>query len=108
MLTGVAQGIITGIRGLCNGLGPALFGFIFYLFHVDLEKSDSPEVTISTMLINGTHISTKPAETIVPPGTEVSINNGFCFVLLFTIHVHYCVLAYLFSFVTVLYEIRHP
>lgn len=39
---GVAQGIITGIRGLCNGLGPALFGFIFYLFHVDLnENSDS-------------------------------------------------------------------
>ncbi|XP_059159087.1 hippocampus abundant transcript 1 protein-like isoform X2 [Physella acuta] len=37
---GVAQGVVTGIRGLCNGLGPALFGFIFYLFHVDLnEKS---------------------------------------------------------------------
>lgn len=38
--SGVAQGVVTGIRGLCNGLGPALFGFIFYLFHVDLnEKS---------------------------------------------------------------------
>ncbi|KAK2149889.1 hypothetical protein LSH36_433g03047 [Paralvinella palmiformis] len=36
---GVAQGVITGIRGLCNGLGPALFGFIFYLFHVDLTES---------------------------------------------------------------------
>ncbi|ESN92010.1 hypothetical protein HELRODRAFT_194478 [Helobdella robusta] len=36
---GVAQGVITGIRGLCNGLGPALFGFIFYLFHVDLNES---------------------------------------------------------------------
>lgn len=36
---GVAQGVITGIRGLCNGLGPALFGLIFYLFHVDLNET---------------------------------------------------------------------
>jgi len=37
---GLVQGMITGIRGLCNGLGPAMFGLIFYLFHVDLnEKS---------------------------------------------------------------------
>uniref|UniRef100_A0ACB8EQW1 Hippocampus abundant transcript-like protein 1 n=1 Tax=Sphaerodactylus townsendi TaxID=933632 RepID=A0ACB8EQW1_9SAUR len=34
---GVVQGIITGIRGLCNGLGPALYGFIFFLFHVELN-----------------------------------------------------------------------
>lgn len=45
LIPGVAQGIITGIRGLCNGLGPALFGFIFYLFHVDLnENSESSDV----------------------------------------------------------------
>ena len=25
------------MRGLCNGLGPAMFGVIFYLFHVDLN-----------------------------------------------------------------------
>uniref|UniRef100_A0A3B5A724 Hippocampus abundant transcript 1 protein-like n=1 Tax=Stegastes partitus TaxID=144197 RepID=A0A3B5A724_9TELE len=30
---GVVQGMITGIRGLCNGLGPALYGFIFFLFN---------------------------------------------------------------------------
>ena len=42
---GVAQGVITGIRGLCNGLGPALFGFIFFLFHVDLNV-DAPESSI--------------------------------------------------------------
>ncbi|NXA37166.1 MF14B protein, partial [Eudromia elegans] len=35
---GVVQGIITGIRGLCNGLGPALYGFIFFLFHVELSE----------------------------------------------------------------------
>uniref|UniRef100_A0A4W5QS02 Hippocampus abundant transcript 1a n=1 Tax=Hucho hucho TaxID=62062 RepID=A0A4W5QS02_9TELE len=42
---GVVQGVITGIRGLCNGLGPAFYGFIFYLFHVeltDLDAVDSP------------------------------------------------------------------
>ncbi|XP_070562649.1 hippocampus abundant transcript 1 protein-like isoform X2 [Ptychodera flava] len=41
---GVAQGMITGIRGLCNGLGPALFGFIFYLFHVQLDVEETPEL----------------------------------------------------------------
>ncbi|CAD6194050.1 unnamed protein product [Caenorhabditis auriculariae] len=34
---GTVQGVITGIRGLCTGFGPALFGFVFYLFDVDLE-----------------------------------------------------------------------
>ena len=43
-LTGVAQGIITGIRGLCNGLGPAMFGCVFYMFHVNLsEDSKNPD-----------------------------------------------------------------
>ncbi|VDK43456.1 unnamed protein product [Anisakis simplex] len=34
---GAVQGVITGIRGLCQGLGPALFGFIFYQFNMDLN-----------------------------------------------------------------------
>lgn len=34
---GTVQGVITGIRGLCQGFGPALFGFIFYLFDMDLN-----------------------------------------------------------------------
>ncbi|KAA0714494.1 Hippocampus abundant transcript 1 protein [Triplophysa tibetana] len=33
---GAVQGMVTGIRGLCNGLGPAMFGFIFFLFNVEL------------------------------------------------------------------------
>ncbi|KAJ8374622.1 hypothetical protein SKAU_G00052020 [Synaphobranchus kaupii] len=40
---GVVQGMITGIRGLCNGLGPALYGFVFYLFHVELNEMDAVE-----------------------------------------------------------------
>lgn len=42
-LSGVVQGMITGIRGLCNGLGPALYGFVFYLFHVELSEMDPAE-----------------------------------------------------------------
>ncbi|KAF2349119.1 Major facilitator superfamily associated domain [Trinorchestia longiramus] len=38
---GVVQGIVTGVRGLCSGLGPAMFGFIFYIFHVDLSETPS-------------------------------------------------------------------
>ncbi|XP_062854373.1 hippocampus abundant transcript-like protein 1 [Trichomycterus rosablanca] len=37
---GAVQGMITGIRGLCNGLGPAFFGFIFFLFNVELNEID--------------------------------------------------------------------
>lgn len=44
---GVAQGVVTGIRGLCNGLGPALFGLIFYLFHVNLNDTTDIEDKIT-------------------------------------------------------------
>uniref|UniRef100_A0A8C7X6U3 Major facilitator superfamily (MFS) profile domain-containing protein n=1 Tax=Oryzias sinensis TaxID=183150 RepID=A0A8C7X6U3_9TELE len=37
---GVVQGMITGIRGLCNGLGPALYGFVFFLFNVNINTMD--------------------------------------------------------------------
>jgi len=38
---GLVQGMVTGVRGLCNGLGPAMYGLIFYLFHVDLNEKGS-------------------------------------------------------------------
>uniref|UniRef100_A0A8C5FDF5 Major facilitator superfamily (MFS) profile domain-containing protein n=1 Tax=Gadus morhua TaxID=8049 RepID=A0A8C5FDF5_GADMO len=40
---GLVQGIITGIRGLCNGLGPALYGLVFYLFNVEINTLDPIE-----------------------------------------------------------------
>lgn len=36
---GVSQGMITGIRGLCNGIGPALYGFVFWIFRVNLNET---------------------------------------------------------------------
>lgn len=59
---GVVQGMITGIRGLCNGLGPALFGFVFYLFHVDLNELPSDHGNGKTTPVEN-HSSTA---TIIP------------------------------------------
>lgn len=54
---GVVQGMVTGMRGLCNGLGPAMFGVIFYLFHVDLNADH--------VAIHGLdHSKLRPNETI--------------------------------------------
>lgn len=41
--------MVTGMRGLCNGLGPAMFGIVFYMFHVDLTDEGS-NATHSTPL----------------------------------------------------------
>ncbi|KAL5961745.1 Hippocampu abundant transcript 1 protein [Taenia solium] len=38
---GLTQGLLTGIRGLCGGLGPAVYGFIFFIFQVDLNYRPS-------------------------------------------------------------------
>ena len=35
--------MITGIRGLCNGLGPCLFGVIFYFFDMNLDVAGKDE-----------------------------------------------------------------
>ncbi|KAG9355032.1 hypothetical protein JZ751_001745 [Albula glossodonta] len=51
---GVVQGMITGIRGLCNGLGPALYGFIFFLFNVELNDIDPVQTDKTKPLPNPT------------------------------------------------------
>lgn len=58
---GLVQGMVNGVRGLCNGLGPALFGFIFYLFNVNLNESVQPLPTTASTLSNHTtiHLSGK-------------------------------------------------
>ncbi|OQR70205.1 hippocampus abundant transcript 1 protein-like [Tropilaelaps mercedesae] len=56
---GLVQGMITGMRGLCTGLGPAVFGFIFYLFHVNLNDEATKTPNITPHFINGSEIITE-------------------------------------------------
>ena len=46
---GVVLGILTGMRGLCNGLGPAIFGLLFWMSDVNL--SEDPDVTPVTATV---------------------------------------------------------
>ncbi|OXB62850.1 hypothetical protein ASZ78_001324 [Callipepla squamata] len=72
--TSVVQGIITGIRGLCNGLGPALYGFIFFLFHVELNELSPDQTSEKKTMLD-------PAdERAIVPGPPFVV--GACIVLL--------------------------
>ncbi|NWT22086.1 MF14B protein, partial [Cardinalis cardinalis] len=68
---GVVQGIINGVRGLCNGLGPALYGFIFFVFDVEFNEF-LPD--------NTSEIETKQNPSVIIPGPAFLI--GACSVLL--------------------------
>jgi hypothetical protein len=53
---GVSQGMVTGIRGLCNGIGPALYGLIFWLFKLNLNdpltgKNEHNKASIASQVI---------------------------------------------------------
>ncbi|XP_024278804.1 hippocampus abundant transcript 1 protein isoform X3 [Oncorhynchus tshawytscha] len=61
---GVGQGMVTGIRGLCNGLGPALYGFIFYIFHVELDAP--PDGNGDTPVHTQAHLQLLPQSSIIP------------------------------------------
>lgn len=70
---GVAQGMVTGMRGLCTGLGPAMFGIIFYVFHVDLNdnaKRDAIALTFAdgSAVIRNETIDTMEQYTQLAPG----------------------------------------
>ena len=64
---GVALGILTGMRGLCNGLGPAIFGFLFWLFHVNL--GDAVGVSKGTIGMSPGHITVGNSSTMLPVET---------------------------------------
>ncbi len=57
---GLVQGMVNGVRGLCNGLGPALFGFTFYLFNVDLGYSSPLPLTKTQSNLTTMSINVKP------------------------------------------------
>ena len=73
LFSGVAQGVVTGIRGLCNGLGPALFGLIFYLFHVDLNEATD----IDDKLNIKAHIKTNQTPEVRPGLTTKDVSELF-------------------------------
>lgn len=70
----MVQGVVTGIRGLCNGIGPALFGLIFYIFNVNLDDLDlsktTPAGVINTTVKNLIIADNKPR--VVSPFVFVS------------------------------------
>ncbi|KAI7791258.1 MFSD14 family MFS transporter [Triplophysa rosa] len=70
---GVGQGMVTGIRGLCNGLGPALYGFIFYIFHVELDQVPEKEPDVQ-------HHHDRHQQSAIIPGPPFLF--GACSVLL--------------------------
>lgn len=90
--------MITGIRGLCNGLGPALYGFVFYLFHVELTDTDGSEKGAKSNMVN--------------PTDEVSMNDKL--ILSRTIQIIICtytivvVLEHIFCPPLVSSECHHP
>ena len=59
--------IFAGMRGLCNGLGPLLFGFIFYLSHVSLSETAERS---EDMVLSVSNVTTVPT---VEPLHHVSV-----------------------------------
>lgn len=35
---GLVQGVLTGVRSLCGGIGPAMFGLLFYIYNIDVYE----------------------------------------------------------------------
>lgn len=71
LFPGVVQGMVTGMRGLCNGLGPAMFGVIFYLFHVDLNYDHNKVRLMESNYLrpsNETVVETEDISTQFMPG----------------------------------------
>ena len=62
LAVGVSLGVLTGFRGLCMGLGPAVFGVLFYLFHVDLGSTTAVSL----------HVNSTQMEHLLPPALQVS------------------------------------
>ncbi|CAL8343928.1 unnamed protein product [Lota lota] len=75
---GVVQGMVTGIRGLCNGLGPALYGVIFFMFNVELDEIQP--VTAESHAQVHTHARTHTHRISVIPGPPFLF--GACAVIL--------------------------
>ena len=73
---GLVQGMITGMRGLCNGLGPAMYGLIFSLFHVDLNEQNDDDDNMTQKAMPDL-FSTSSATHKAPPPLNVHGNSSY-------------------------------
>lgn len=64
-----------GVRSLCNGIGPALFGLFFFLFDVDLYYNEILPNDKDLILSNKTSRSPNDLNTRV---SIIIINNLIC------------------------------
>ena len=53
--------MITGVRGLCNGLGPALFGVAFHVFNVEID----PTQTFGSMPMTSSNMTSSQSEVML-------------------------------------------
>jgi len=74
---GLVQGMVTGVRGLCNGLGPAVYGVIFYIFNVKVDEGVM-DLTGATEAVEGEEPAPQldPAPELDPPLVDSSILPG--------------------------------
>lgn len=63
-----------GVRSLCNGIGPALFGLFFFLFDVDLYYNEMLPHDKDLILSNKTSRSPNDLNTRV---SIIKMNNPF-------------------------------
>lgn len=69
--------MVTGVRGLCNGLGPAVYGVIFYIFNVKVDEGVM-DLTGATEAVEGEEPAPQldPAPELDPPLVDSSILPG--------------------------------
>ena len=68
-----------GVRGLCNGLGPAAFGLMWHLFGIHIDNIDNGLETINNkteVFLGGNQSSIKDLPHINSSEKVIQINDG--------------------------------
>lgn len=68
---GLVQGLITGVRSLCSGIGPAMFGLLFYIFDVDMYEV----IRANPYSPNTAQDPAKPIPTDLDPNAIIDTQN---------------------------------
>uniref|UniRef100_A0A0N4ZE98 MFS domain-containing protein n=1 Tax=Parastrongyloides trichosuri TaxID=131310 RepID=A0A0N4ZE98_PARTI len=70
---GSSQAVINGIRALCSGIGPAIFGIIFNFFGFDVSADyDNPHNNVDSIQFQQTNIEMEkiPEKLLIPNSTN--------------------------------------